>query len=796
MNSLLKPISRAASIAGLCGAMACAGTGIEDSENAVIDPPGECSSGLPDCSISNDFPTEGELTPENSSGLRFSDERGGLVIDRIRSLDDEDLDGVPDDADECLGQPGFRAPCDGSDANDGIFRTLFYSPDNDDARRNVTVPATADLPVVDIYFLVDASTSMRSEILEFQTNLPTIISDVEALFDDVRFGLGIVREYPLPGLAAAESQAPYHHVVDLTADTGLFTKGVDSLNLLGRISDESALTQALHAVATGEGLATFVPNRVGCPAGETGYPCFREEALRVVFTLTNSEVANGPRGAVDYTFALEPGSDLRPPVQMFPALLDADDEATALDLGDLSAGSLTLMGMTTNFTNAVSTNMAAGCDANALPPFMSLDTEDAVVTFRFDAPSITSASALSDYTHFSSNLALFDTLPIDPMNVIVCNGGDLDMMPPTDPMFWGRLAWTPVTSQQYYLVIDGKTSGMDPAEEQRGPFQLEISHSDDVGPNPAWLTADAPVTWTAVETALLAEDVRVASVVSAKAGGNDGELDAREIASATGAETRIGEPWVGTAGQLGEGLDAAIVNALRLAAEESGYDIRMTAIDNDATIEDETLFIRADGLACMPDPACDAPVANQCTECLAGTLLGYELRLLNDFIADTDTPQVFDFELVVDVDDKRELERIPVRVLVPDSASHEFDATPEMNFYRNTYDPLDRCNIPPERPSWGNLVWTGSTPGDSTIEFQIRTADTEAELDTVTPASIIVPTDTSEDTIDIGSELIAAGLSDGLLYLRVTAMLNPSPDFLSTPELTGWTLEFSCFPAD
>lgn len=803
MNLLPKSTLGAAAIGCVASLWSCVGSGVDDSQNAVIDPPSECSPERPDCSISFDFPTQADLTPENSSGIRFSEERGGLVIDRISALPDEDADGVPDAADECLGQPGFREPCDGDASDDGIFRTLFFDDSGTNAAlRRVIVPVTADVPRIDIYFLVDASMTMRGELVELQTNIATIVDDVEMLFSDVRFGLGIARQYPAAGLAGAESQAPYHHVVDLTSDTVLFAKGIDALNELDRNSQTSALTQALHAVATGQGLASFVPNRIGCPAGETGYPCFRPDALRVVLTLTDSEVANGPRGVVDYMFAPEPANDLRPPVRMFPALLDADDEAAALDLGDLSAGSLTLMGMTTTLTNSVSTNLAVGCDATGAPPMMSLDTEDAVITFRFDASTITDANALSDYTHFSSNLALFDMMPIDPASVVLCNGGDLDMMPPDDPMFWGRLSWMPVTSQQYYLVIDGKTSGMDPMEEQRGPFQLEISHDDDPGPSPGWLTVAAPVSWNDVETALLAERIRVASVVSDRAGGNDAEADAREIASATGAVTRIGEQWVGTAGMLGEGLDAAVINTVARIAEDSGFDIEMTEEDNAATPFDETAFVQSlTSTSCATNTqefanVCESQMNNRCSDCEPGAPLEFTLDFLNDSVAPTATAQVFDFELVVVVDGQLELERIPVRVLVPDASSHEFEPTPEANFYRNTYDSVGRCRVPPERPSWGMLNWVGNTPGDSTIEFQIRSADTEAELDTMTPVSVVITSGTVSTQIDLRTVLISAGIPDGLLYLRVTAVLNPSPNLLSTPELNGWDFEFTCFAAE
>ncbi|NNK07132.1 MAG: hypothetical protein HKP50_07485 [Myxococcales bacterium] len=139
-----------------------------------------------------------------------------------------------------------------------------------------------------------------------------------------------------------------------------------------------------------------------------------------------------------------------------------------------------------------------------------------------------------------------------------------------------------------------------------------------------------------------------------------------------------------------------------------------------------------------------------------------------------------------------EVERIPVRVMVPDSAAHVFDDTPASAFYRNAYDATERCITPPEFPKWGDLTWEGSTPSGTSIELQVRTAPVPEELPTATPVILPISGGASSGTFDIREELIAAGQVVGLPYIQITALLNPSDSPPATPTLDGWTFEFVC----
>jgi hypothetical protein len=100
--------------------------------------------------------------------------------------------------------------------------------------------------------------------------------------------------------------------------------------------------------------------------------------------------------------------------------------------------------------------------------------------------------------------------------------------------------------------------------------------------------------------------------------------------------------------------------------------------------------------------------------------------------------------------------------------------------------------MPPERPDWGMLTWIGSTPSDSTVEFEIYTANTLEELDSVIPVSIVYPTDTAAQAYDVGEELINGEQVNFMPFLRVRAKLNASSDSLSTPSFQGWSMQFNC----
>ena len=104
---------------------------------------------------------------------------------------DDNGDGVPDDADDCPGTPDWIT-CDDDPTNDGLYATVFYDPTGaaESLRREV-LGTVAEIPQIDVYFLIDATPTLADEIDALQAELQTIVDAVRAEFGDARFGIGI-----------------------------------------------------------------------------------------------------------------------------------------------------------------------------------------------------------------------------------------------------------------------------------------------------------------------------------------------------------------------------------------------------------------------------------------------------------------------------------------------------------------------------------------------------------------------------------------------------------------------------
>jgi hypothetical protein len=226
------------------------------------------------------------------------------------------------------------------------------------------------------------------------------------------------------------------------------------------------------------------------------------------------------------------------------------------------------------------------------------------------------------------------------------------------------------------------------------------------------------------------------------------------------------------------------------------------AEDNASTgAVDESDFVTAVTATSCPTAGINNCLGGQgtssCQGCLADTQIGFSFRLGNDVVSPLPgTSQVFEFDMVALADGTAELARIPVRVMVPEDGS-SYGA----GFYENSYDSDVVCEIPPERPDWGTLTWTGSTPSDSKVIFEFSTADTVSGLDAQIPASVTYTGDIAVPKppvqsydIDIPAALLTGGKENFLLYLRVRARLEASADTAFTPIFQGWSMQFDCVP--
>jgi len=105
------------------------------------------------------------------------------------------------------------------------------------------------------------------------------------------------------------------------------------------------------------------------------------------------------------------------------------------------------------------------------------------------------------------------------------------------------------------------------------------------------------------------------------------------------------------------------------------------------------------------------------------------------------------------------------------------------------------CRIPPERPLWGALTWTGDARLGGSIAFKLQGAETAAGLAAATPVTVTLPTASTSGTLDVRTTLAGAGLQADVPYLRVTALLTSSADQKNTPILRQFDVAHTCVNA-
>jgi hypothetical protein len=621
-----------------------------------------------------------------------------------------------------------------------------------------------------------------------------LVGALKCVVDNVWMGLGQFNEVPLAPHGHPYGYTPYHHHLDMTDNLQHLLDAVSALTTTFNQDNPEAATQAMYSVATGQGLGPWVPNRTGCAAGRWGYPCFRTGTLPVIMLFTDAEMYNGPRAGsptygnppFDGTVGL---STHLPPVEQDPAMIYASDLLTAHDLGDLSNKSVTVMGTNVNFGNDFSTWNAGACKiCDSYSPDVNCWTDgyDGVVRFSVD-PAFELAAGTAFVSGEGSfypytNVALLDS----GLSFLDCDGG------PGGGDYWGRFT-QPLTAGTWYAVSDAAVSPSSSASSRKGPFQIRIQTTVD---DPSWETREVPISWTDVETELLGRAIKVVSIVSP---GDDGlvpEPDADELGRVTGSVDQSGVPYRSTIAGDGTGLTTGILDAVRALIGDTRRDITLIAEDNPATGVDESLFVDTVVATTCPTVGINNCLGGEgtasCQGCLGDTQLAFKFRLGNYFVLQTAVDQVFEFDLVAVADGSIELNRTPVRVMVPADGVSYGDG-----FYQNTYDSDIVCELPsPERPDWGTLTWTNLvTPSDSVVEFEFFTANTVAELDNQIPCTLTVD-DTMANTVDVADLLISQGKPNYMPYLRVRAKLLASTDSLSTPSFDGWSMQFNCIPID
>jgi hypothetical protein len=183
-----------------------------------------------------------------------------------------------------------------------------------------------NINVADVFFLMDTTGSMYSEVGNVQTRMETvIIPGVQALIPDVQFGAGGFDDFPV-GSHGSTTDRPYYHLIDIVpyeqdlgamaassvfADVQQFSPSgangtpdiIDAVRAYPRHSGANGCesgVEALYQTATGEGISypggsipgktcASIPDETG---PRRGYPCFRPGALPIVVFVSDAPYHN------------------------------------------------------------------------------------------------------------------------------------------------------------------------------------------------------------------------------------------------------------------------------------------------------------------------------------------------------------------------------------------------------------------------------------------------------------------------------------------------------------------------
>ncbi|MCS6797280.1 MAG: hypothetical protein NZ898_01905 [Myxococcota bacterium] len=238
---------------------------------------------------------------------------------------DTDGDGVTD-----LGEV-HGTGTDPTDPSSTIPETDFFVvlPYNG-PRENRTLRFGTNIQVADVFFLMDTTGSMYSEVGNVQRGMETvIIPGVQDLIPNVQFGAGGFDDFPV-GAHGGGTDLPYYHLIDIvpfeqdmgamtarfspSSDVMTFQSGgpngvrdiIDAVRAYPRHSGGNGCesgVEALYMTATGSGtswpaggwggMAGSIPAKT-CPSipdepgPRRGYPCFRPGALPIIVYVSDA----------------------------------------------------------------------------------------------------------------------------------------------------------------------------------------------------------------------------------------------------------------------------------------------------------------------------------------------------------------------------------------------------------------------------------------------------------------------------------------------------------------------------
>ncbi|MFH1437533.1 MAG: hypothetical protein ABIJ56_17635 [Pseudomonadota bacterium] len=231
--------------------------------------------------------------------------------------EDDDCDGTDDNGFECVrgsGEVCFTYCGSGISRTCGDACTWGECGEPEGACSEIIVPYGEDpyppvltlvfdtsIKIADVYFLVDTTGTMYSEISGLKTGISgTIIPGLAGAVRDIRMGVGHFEDYPVTPYGSS-GDTSYENLANLDADPESMAAGVAALYSGGGNDYPESHVTALWTVARGDPAPTMPRQpEPACEGSQFGYPCFRRGSLPVILLFTDAPFHNGPRNANPY----------------------------------------------------------------------------------------------------------------------------------------------------------------------------------------------------------------------------------------------------------------------------------------------------------------------------------------------------------------------------------------------------------------------------------------------------------------------------------------------------------------
>lgn len=219
----------------------------------------------------------------------------------------------------CGSKTGLELPDGGPDAGvDAAIPCIEIPLDSDVPTIEVPLATLTELRRADVLFLIDTTASMGDEHDRIAEHLRDRLAPaISGAIPDSQIGVATFADFPEDPFGSRDAgDKPFVLLLPVTSDLSRVQAAVNAVELNNGQDEPESQVEGLFQSATGEGLAGFVDPSRGCPAGGFGYPCFRTDALPIIFLFTDAPFHNGPTGENEY-------SGISPPPHTYVQARDA-----------------------------------------------------------------------------------------------------------------------------------------------------------------------------------------------------------------------------------------------------------------------------------------------------------------------------------------------------------------------------------------------------------------------------------------------------------------------------------------